>query len=306
MALNLDSIRTADYALPTRLPPLYGNDSWLSGAVILESPVASSFGCEYSIGVEFTQTEEQNALTESIIQQAQTQSYHGLRAVFKEGSDVHNRAATAFVSLALTISANILYEDEDGKKHVIHEGKLIAVDLPEGWQPVKADAEDLVKFAQDAAALLRIRNNTLFTAGYTGMVEYDKLDALAAEAFAAGTGLANMDDEDEESSFAATPVSNRQERQNAELAKIGVRFSGAVNPSKKSESVGEELGLLRLSDLAPTLVEMFGNKDASALLQATLEAVGEITSFLPEDAEDDVSIDEEGEVEEGDVEADEE
>lgn len=291
MTIDLDTIKMEDFPLPVRLPALYGSNAYIINSVILNAPHADSFTCEYSVSPSFTQTAEQSALTDSIVQQAETKSVHGLRGVFKEGSHVHERVNTAFVAMALTISTKLTYLDGN-KDVIVYEGPLVSIQLPNNWQPESSNADDLVKFALDVAAILKMRNNTLFNVGLNTLVRYDSLrDRVAAAAVSTF-----VDDEDAVSLNGQ--VNDIEQAQDKEIAVIVQRFSYPVAPSKKMEEITYN-GLV-LSELAPMLTEMFGAKDASALLQNVLDGIGAITLFLSYDEEDEEEEDgdDEAEVEE--------
>jgi hypothetical protein len=267
----IDNLKKNNYPSPIPLPALYGKNSYLVGNAIIENPTAEDFGCKFSIGFAFQQTPKQNAITQSLAQQAETDSISGLRAAFADQSAIMQHPQESFVSLALQISALIDFgpEGESADKLLtLYDGPLISFILP----PVNTEgmSEDTVLFLETGRSLLNGRTTTVVNSCLNA------LDAFAGlmEQTAAVNATSYMD---MDSDNLAAPASTLAQQQRVVLDKIVTRMKYITVPAKKFEEL--EIVDLTLRDLVERLTEMF-NTDAQPIIVEVLSAIRDMTSFL--------------------------
>lgn len=268
----LETLAKANYPTPIAMPALYGPRSYLVGSAVVENPTAEDMGCKYSIGFSFRQTAEQEALSNSIAQQAATGSVSGLRSVFDDGSALMKNPEKALLSLAFNISALIDFApggDEDSKNVVtIYSGPLVSFILPP-INTAKMD-DELSTFIRNGNTLLTTRIQNIVNSWLDSMDAYAKLMEQTASVSADAFGM------DDDVDFAA-PAATLQQQQKLMLSKINVRAKNITAPAPKASDL--DIKDLTIRELVSYLADLF-ETDAQPILIEVLSAVEDITSFL--------------------------
>ena len=277
MAINnmqdaLETLAKANYPTPIAMPALYGPHSYLVGTAVVENPTAEDMGCKYSIGFSFRQTAEQEALSNSIAQQATTGSVSGLRAIFNDGSVLMQNPEKALLSLAFNISALIDFApggDEDSKNVVtVYNGPLVSFILPP-MNTAKMD-DELSTFIRNGNTLLTTRIQNIVNSWLDSMDAHAKLMEQTASI------SANTFSMDDDVDFAA-PAATLQQQQKMMLSKIHVRAKNITATAPKASEF--DIKDLTIRELVSYLADLF-EMDAQPILIETLSAVEDITSFL--------------------------